>query len=148
MVLNEHQWPPYSFRINLISIRAFRCPLFPKQISCPRPFFATSYSKKALGPLPNFKTSIYQSQVVTRALCCTNALQKKKFKVGQKKEHLLLSFYNAWYNFWNSTAFNYICLAQWNIITNFRGYSPLLWIASSSFWHCSFSFYPLCSWSC
>ena len=70
-------------------------PYSPNQFLALDFFFATSYSKKALGPLPNFKTSIYQSQLVTRALCCTNALQKKKFKVGQKKEHLLLSFYNA-----------------------------------------------------
>ena len=75
----------------LVSFRTFRSPLFPKQVSCPKLFFATSYSKMALGPLPNFKTSIYQSQVVTRALCCTNALQKKKFKVGQKKS---ISYYH------------------------------------------------------
>ena len=77
--------------IILVSFRTFRRHLFPKPVSCPGLFFATSYSKTALGPLPNFKTSIYQSQLVTRALCCTNALQKKILKWDKKKS---ISYYH------------------------------------------------------
>ena len=33
LVLNEHEWPPSSFRINLVSFRTFRHPLLPKLVS-------------------------------------------------------------------------------------------------------------------
>ena len=33
LVLNEHEWPPLSFRINFVSRRTFRRPLFPKPVS-------------------------------------------------------------------------------------------------------------------
>ena len=35
LVLNEHKWLPYLFRINLVSFTTFRNPLFPKPVSCP-----------------------------------------------------------------------------------------------------------------
>ena len=47
LFLNVHELPLLSLRINLVSFRTFRHPLFPKPVSWLGLFFATSYSKTA-----------------------------------------------------------------------------------------------------
>ena len=51
LILNESEWPLWSFRINLISHRTFRCPLFYKPETFIGLFLWASFPLAALGKL-------------------------------------------------------------------------------------------------
>ena len=48
LVPNEHEWPPLSLSINLVSFETFICPLFRQICFLVWTFFHVSYSKPAL----------------------------------------------------------------------------------------------------
>jgi hypothetical protein len=57
LVLNKHEWPPSSFKIIMVSFRTFKCPLFPKPVSCPGLFLQQDGS--------NFTTTSWKHSILS-----------------------------------------------------------------------------------